>query len=70
MAELAKVLSALEGIKQDFNESASGGEQVSLADSRLKRTAAEEQNHREKIASLRQQLAQLRDGITLAPSLS
>jgi septal ring factor EnvC (AmiA/AmiB activator) len=45
-------------------------EQVSLADTRLKRAAAEEQNHREKIASLRQQLAQLRDGMTLAPSLS
>jgi chromosome segregation ATPase len=45
-------------------------EQVSLAESRLKRTAAEEQNHREKIASLRQQLAQLRDGMTLSPSLS
>jgi chromosome segregation ATPase len=45
-------------------------EQVSLAESRLKRTAAEEQNHREKIASLRQQLAQLRDGMALSPSLS
>jgi chromosome segregation ATPase len=45
-------------------------EQVSLADTRLKRAAAEEQNHREKIASLRQQLAQLRDGMALSPSLS
>jgi chromosome segregation ATPase len=45
-------------------------EQVTLAESRLKRTAVEEQNHREKIASLRQQLAQLRDGMTLSPSLS
>ena len=35
-----------------------------------KRAAAEEQNHREKIATLKQQLAELRDGMTLAPSLS
>ncbi len=31
-AELAKVLSALEGIRSDFNASATGGRQVSLAD--------------------------------------
>lgn len=45
-------------------------EQVSMAEGRLKRAAAEEQNHREKIATLKQQLAELRDGMTLAPSLS
>jgi catalase-peroxidase len=31
-AELAKVLATLEGIQKDFNESASGGKKVSLAD--------------------------------------
>jgi chromosome segregation ATPase len=45
-------------------------EQVSMAEARLKRAAAEEQNHREKIATLKQQLAELRDGMTLVPSLS
>ena len=37
-------------------------EQVSQSEARLKRAAAEEQNHREKIATLKQQLAALAQG--------